>query len=215
MPQMTRRQRVRLRNVVASVAFAATLAIALALGASWPVAVSGAWGVAALLIGLAIWPRILRMDAEQAKANAREEDFSRASADLVLLVASVASLISIFYLVDEAGRRHGAAKVTLAVLAVAVVVLSWLLVQTVYTVRYGDLYYGDPIGGVDFNDDKPPDYHDFLYLAFTIGMTYQVSDTTLRTKAVRRTAIRHALLSFVFVTVILAVTINVVASLLR
>jgi uncharacterized membrane protein len=215
MPRMTRRQRARRRNVVASVAFGATLAIALALGAPWPVAASGAWGVAALLIGLAIWPRILRMDAEQAKANARDEDFSRVSGDLVLLVASVASLIAIFYLVDEAGRRHGAGKVTLAVLAVAVVVLSWLLVQTVYTVRYGDLYYGDPIGGIDFNDDNPPDYHDFLYVAFTIGMTYQVSDTTLRTRAVRRTAIRQAVLSFVFVTVILAVTINVVASLLR
>jgi uncharacterized membrane protein len=215
MPRMTRRQRARRRNVVATVAFGATLAIALALGAPWPVAASGAWGVAALLIGLAIWPRILRMDAEQAKANARDEDFSRVSGDVVLLVASVASLIAIFYLVDEAGRRHGAAKVMLAVLAVAVVVLSWLLVQTVYTVRYGDLYYGDPIGGIDFNDDNPPDYHDFLYVAFTIGMTYQVSDTTLRTRAVRRTAIRQAVLSFVFVTVILAVTINVVASLLR
>src|SRR5512133_4405606 len=98
MPRMTRRQRARRRNVVASVAFGATLAVALALGAPWPVAASGAWGVAALLIGLAIWPRILRMDAEQAKANARDEDFSRVPGDLVLLVASVASLIAIFYL---------------------------------------------------------------------------------------------------------------------
>jgi len=212
---MTRRQLIRRRNVVASAAFAVTLATALALGATWPVAVSGAWGLTALLLGLAIWPRILRMDADQTKANARDEDFSRVSADLVLLVASVVSLIAIFFLVDEAGRRHGAAKVTLAVLAVAVVVLSWLLVQTVYTVRYGDLYYGDPIGGIDFNDDDPPNYHDFLYLAFTIGMTYQVSDTTLQTRTVRQTAIRQALLSFLFVTVILAVTINVVASLLR
>jgi uncharacterized membrane protein len=215
MPRMSRRQRARRRNVVASIAFGATLALALALGAAWPVAVSGAWGVAALLIGLAIWPRILRMDAARTKANARDEDFSRVSADLVLLVASVASLIAIFYLVDEAGQRHGVAKLVLAILAVTVVVLSWLLVQTVYTVRYGDLYYGDPIGGIDFNDGGDPDYHDFLYLAFTIGMTYQVSDTDLGTKALRRTAIRHAFLSFVFVTVILAVTINVVASLLR
>ena len=215
MPQMTRRQRIRRRNVVASIAFVATLALALALGAAWPVAVSGAWGIAALLIGLAIWPPILRMDAARTKANARDEDFSRVSADLVLLVASVASLIAIFYLVDEAGQRHGVAKVVLAILAVTVVVLSWLLVQTVYTVRYGDLYCSDPIGGIDFNDGGDPDYHDFLYLAFTIGMTYQVSDTNLGTKALRRTAIRHAFLSFVFVTVILAVTINVVASLLR
>src|SRR5262245_66340254 len=121
---MPRRQLRRLRNVVAAATFVATLAIVLAVGASWPVAVSGAWGVAALLIGLAIWPRILRMNAEQTKANARDEDFSRISGDLVLLVTSLASLVAIFFLVDEAGKRHGAAKVTLAVLAVAVIVLS-------------------------------------------------------------------------------------------
>ena len=215
MPQMTRRQRVRRRNVVASIAFGATLALALALGAAWPVAVSGAWGVAALLIGLAIWPRILRMDAARTKANARDEDFSRVSADLVLLVASVASLIAIFYLVDEAGQRHGVAKLVLAILAVTVVVLSWLLVQTVYTVRYGDLYYGDPIGGIDFNDDEAPDYRDFAYVALTIGMTFQVSDTNFTSKAMRRTAIRHALLSCLFVAVIGALAINSVASLLH
>jgi uncharacterized membrane protein len=73
-------------------------------------------------------------------------------------------------------------------------------------------------GGVDFNDrdrSRLPDYHDFAYLAFTIGMTYQVSDTTLRTQDLRRTALRHALLSFVFGTAIIAVTINVVANLLN
>ena len=183
-------------------------ALALALGAAWPVAVSGAWGIAALLIGLAIWPPILRMDAARTKANARDEDFSRVSADLVLLVASVASLIAIFYLVDEAGQRHGVAKVVLAILAVTVVVLSWLLVQTVYTVRYGDLYYSDPIGGIDFNDGGDPDYHDFLYLAFTIGMTYQVSDTNLSKSDIRHAVLRHALLSYVFGTVVVAMTIN-------
>jgi uncharacterized membrane protein len=67
--------------------------------------------------------------------------------------------------------------------------------------------------GIDFNQHDDPDYHDFAYLAFTIGMTYQVSDTDLTTRAVRRTALRHALLSYVFGTAIIAVTINVVAGL--
>jgi uncharacterized membrane protein len=154
------------------------------------------------------------MSPEQTKANAREEDFSRATADLVLLSASVASLVAIFYLVAEAGHRHGTARLLLVLLAVTARVLSWLIVQTIYTVRYGDLYYDDPIGGIDFNEDADPDYHDFLYLAFTIGMTFQVSDTNLGNKEMRRTAIRQAQLSFVFVAVLLAVTINVVASLL-
>lgn len=212
---MTRRHWVRVRNVAALGAGGATLGIAFALGASWPIAVSAGWAVAAIVIGLAVWPRILRMDPDGTKANARDEDFSRVTADFVLIAAAIASLVSIFYLVHEAGGRHGVGKLLLVILAVSTVVLSWQTIQTVFTVRYGDLYYGDPIGGIDFNDSEPPDYHDFFYLAWTIGMTFQVSDTNLQTKAMRRTAIRQALLSFVFVAVLLAVTINVVASLLQ
>lgn len=215
MPPPTRRQLIRRRNIAALVAGAAALGGALAAGTVWSVAVSGGWGVAALVIVLAVWPRILPMTPEQTKANARDEDFSRITADVVVLAAAVGSLIAILFLVDEAGKRHGGSKVLLVALAVTVVVLSWLTVQTVYTVRYGDLYYGDPIGGIDFNEPEPPDYHDFLYLAFTMGMTFQVSDTNLQSKQMRRTATRHAILSFVFVAVLLAVTINVVASLLK
>jgi uncharacterized membrane protein len=66
---------------------------------------------------------------------------------------------------------------------------------------------------VDFNEDDAPDYRDFAYLAFTIGMTFQVSDTTLQTSEIRRTALRHALLSYVFGAVVIATTINLVAGL--
>lgn len=103
----------------------------------------------------------------------------------------------------------------LILLAAAVVAVSWLTVHTLFMLRYGDLYYGDPVGGIDFNGDEQPDYLDFAYLALTIGMTFQVSDTSLTSKAMRRLAIRHALLSFVFVAVIVALAINSVASLLR
>ena len=106
-------------------------------------------------------------------------------------------------------------KGLLIALAVAVVTVSWLAVHLVFTVRYGDLYYGNPVGGIDFKEDDPPDYRDFGYLALTIGMTYQVSDTDLQTKAIRHTAVRHALLSFVFGAVIVSLTINSVASLLQ
>ncbi len=203
------------RTVVGLALAAVTLAAALLAGAPWPVATSGAWGVAALVITASIWLRIARMDAKQTKANARAEDFSRATSDLVVLAASLASLIAIGYTLLEASSRHGAAKALMMLLAVAVVALSWTTVHTLFTVRYGDLYYGDPVGGIDFNDDDPPDYRDFAYLAFTIGMTFQVSDTNLCTKTMRRTATRHGLLSFVFVSVIFALTINSAASLLQ
>ena len=191
------------------------LVVTLLLGTAWPVALTGSWGVVALVIVCAVWSRIVRMDAEQTKANARAEDFSRPTSDIAVLAASIASLGAIGYTVHRAGDSHGATKALLIALAVGVVALSWLTVHTLYLVRYGDLYYGDPVGGIDFNDDDPPDYLDFAYLALTIGMTFQVSDTSLTSKAMRRVAIRHALLSFLFVAVILALSINTVASLLQ
>jgi|SRR5215470_6846093 len=210
----TRKERLRLRNLAALTAGGITLAAVAATGQSWPVVVTAGWAAAAAVIMLSVFLRIWWMTPAQTKANARDEDFSRTSADTVVLGAATGSLVAIFFLVHEAGNHHGAAKVALIVLAVGAVVLSWLDVQTVYTLRYGDLYYRGDEGGVDFNTTDPPDYHDFLYLAFTMGMTFQVSDTNLQTNHLRRTAIQHALLSFVFVAVLLAVTINVVASLL-
>jgi uncharacterized membrane protein len=203
------------RTEMAVVAGLIVLVGALLLGADWPVALTGSWGVAALVIVCVVWIRIYPMDAEQTKANARSEDFSRQTADLAVLVASVASLGAIAYTVARAGNSHGTTKALLIALALAVVSLSWLTVHTLYLVRYGDQFYSDPIGGIEFNDDESPDYRDFAYLALTIGMTFQVSDTTLKSKAMRRVAIRHALLSFLFVAVIGALTINTVGALLQ
>ena len=140
------------------------LAVTLALGVSWPVAVTGSWGVAALVTVVAVWVRIWPMDAEQTKANARAEDVARPIADVIILAASVASLGAIGYTLHRAGHAHGSDKVLLIALAITVVSLSWATVHTLYLVRYGDLYYSDPIGGIAFNEDGPPDYHDFAYL---------------------------------------------------
>ena len=93
------------------------------------------------------------------------------------------------------------------------VALAWISVHTVFMLRYARLYYSPPDGGIDFHGDKP-DYKDFAYLALTIGMTFQVSDTDLLGKRVRRTALHHALLSYVFGTGIVAVTVSSVAALL-
>jgi len=93
------------------------------------------------------------------------------------------------------------------------VVASWTMAHTVFTLKYAELYYYKPQGGIDFGDDHEPTYADFAYLAFTIGMTYQVSDTTLQTRQMRAVALRHALLSFLMGTVVIATTINLVANL--
>jgi uncharacterized membrane protein len=89
----------------------------------------------------------------------------------------------------------------------------WLVVHTVFTVRYARLHYLNGSSGIDFNQDEQPTHGDFAYLAFIIGMPYQVSDTDLKTRTIRGTALRQALLSFVLGAVILATTINLVAGL--
>ena len=93
--------------------------------------------------------------------------------------------------------------------------LAWSAVHTVFTLRYARLYYSPPIGGIDFNEEDDPTYLDFAYLALTIGMTFQVSDTNLTSKPIRRSALQHALLSYLFGAIIVALVINVVSSLLH
>jgi uncharacterized membrane protein len=192
-----------------------TLAGSLAAGADWGVAGSLGWCALALVFLGSAWPMFLPMDGATTKAHARADDVSRPTADLLLVAASVASLIAVGYTLIVAGNRHGTTEALLIGLAVLSVSFGWMVVHTVYMLRYAGAYYGDPVGGIDFGDDKEPDYRDFAYLALTIGMTYQVSDTTLKTKYFRHMALRHALLSYLFGAVIVGVTINVVASLLH
>jgi uncharacterized membrane protein len=96
-------------------------------------------------------------------------------------------------------------------------VLSWTVVNTVYTLRNAHLYFGST-AGIAFGDSAEParpNYRDFAYVAFTIGMTYQVSDTAIRDPRIRRTVLTHALLSYVFGVVIVAGAINLIAGLVR
>jgi uncharacterized membrane protein len=202
------------RLAVATVAGLAALVIALLVGGSWAVAVSVGWCTLALVVLVWVWSVIGPKDAEETRRHAGGEDLSRPTAGAVLVSASVVSLVGVAFALIQAGRDHGAAKTLLIALVVLTVALGWATIHTVYTLRYGDLYYNDPVGGINFHDDDPPDYIDFAYVSLTIGMTFQVSDTDIQSRPIRRTAVKHALLSYLFGAVIVAVTINVVAGLL-
>jgi uncharacterized membrane protein len=102
----------------------------------------------------------------------------------------------------------------LTALAVVSVLLAWSVVHTIFALRYARLYYAAPVGGLGFGEDDPPVYADFAYVAFTIGMTFQVSDTDISKRPIRRAAIHHALLSYVFGTMILGIVVNSIATLL-
>ena len=95
----------------------------------------------------------------------------------------------------------------------ASVVLPWAMVHTIYTLRYAHLYYDGTDGGIDFNASGRPTYADFAYLAFTIGMTSRCRTRALTSQPIRLTALRHGLLSYLFGTGIVAISIDLVASL--
>ncbi len=158
-----------------------------------------------------VWP----LDAAQTARRAVQEDPTRPVVDVLLLAAAVASLVAVGVVLVSAGHSHGVAQALQVTLGIASVVVSWAVVHTTYVLRYAQLYYSGPDGGVDFNEDDPPAYADFAYLAFTIGMTFQVSDTALQNREIRRAALRHALLSYAFGTVIVATTVNLIAGLSR
>jgi len=178
---------------------------------SWQVGLLLGWMAAATLFTASLWATIWPLSARETAVHAVQEDSGRATSDALVVVAAVASLGADALLL-EAGSG-GQRRDLVAALSVASVALAWGTVHTLFTTRYARLYYTGPDGGIDFNEANPPRYADFAYVAFTIGMTFQVSDTDLRTNEIRRTALRHALLSYVFGAVVIATTINLIAGL--
>jgi uncharacterized membrane protein len=181
----------------------------------WQAAVLVGWVVTAACNLLWTWLIVARLDPEATKAHANVEDPSQGLSETLVIVAGVALLAAVGLLLIRAGQAHGSTKAYLITIGVLAVIASWSTVHTVFTLRYTRTYYRGEPGGVDFNEDDPPAYLDFAYLAFTIGMTFQVSDTDLGTKPIRRIALGHALLSYLFGAMIVALSINVVAGLLQ
>lgn len=220
---MTRRRRFRISSVarlVVSAVVGIVAGLLVGLLVDVPYGVLAGWMGAAGTFLAWTWLLIGRMDAERTRRHARYDDAGRRVADSVVLVAAVASLGAVALLL--AGSSSGS-KVVQALLTVVSVAVSWFAVHTIFTLRYGLLWYADgpegpegpPAAGIGFNEDDPPRYADFAYFAFTVGMTFQVSDTDISRKDIRALVLRHALLSYLLGAVVVAATINLVAGLAK
>ena len=203
-----------LRDTVAvrmSIAMVIGIAVAVGNAVGWRFALAG-WVVTAGVYVL--WTAfILRdMDADQTRRWVLREDPTRWVSDVVIVTASIASLGGVGYVV-AASAGHGRQAVEAAVIGILTVMASWFAVHMLFTVHYARLYYADEQGGINFHDPDLPCFRDFAYLAFTVGMTYQVSDTEIQDTPIRATVLRQALLSYLLGAVILAVTINLIAGL--
>ncbi len=162
-----------------------------------------------------IWVEIAGCDAATTQARSTVEDDSRITAVAVMVTASVVSLVGVGFGLAKA--RHVGVGMELALTAVAVlaVVFSWCVVHSMFTLRYAHQYYTSPVGGIEFPGDEAPDYRDFAYFAFTLGMSFAVSDTNVTSRTIRRITLRHALISYLFGTVIVGLTINVIAGFIQ
>ncbi|MET9122415.1 MULTISPECIES: DUF1345 domain-containing protein [unclassified Streptomyces] len=149
---------------------------------------------------IVLWP----MDAAATRRHARREDLRPVAEELVVIAAAVCGLVGIVVLlVGNSDPVHAAT-------ALAGVFTAWAALHLMYATRYAYLYYPESVGGIDFNSEQPPAYRDFLYFSYNLGMTYQVSDTSVSSPAIRAMVLRHCLLSYVFGTSILATAINLV-----
>jgi uncharacterized membrane protein len=202
------------RLAICLVVGSAAAVVALLLGGKDLAPLVG-WDAATVVFDAWLIRVIATAGQSRTKELAKTEDSSAPVADLVLLLAAVASLFGVGLLLVQGAQEGGPSPSTAIAVSLVTVVLSWTVVHLVFTTRYARLYFAGAAGGIDFNEKDQPRYTDFAYLAFTIGMTFQVSDTDLTDKKIRATALRHALLAYLFGAVILASTINLVAGLAK
>jgi uncharacterized membrane protein len=211
-PSILRQDQPRSVHIGIAAIVGAGAATVIGLTAGWQYAPAGGWIATAAVYLVWTWASVSPMSAAAIELLVRKRHPARRPADTIVLIASVASLGGVAYLL-VASKAKGPDATIAATVGFLSVIASWLAVQAVYTLRYAVLYYTEPVGGVDFNHDDSPVFADFAYLAFTVAVTYGVTDTALRNRPMRTSVLQHAMVSYLFGTVILAVTVQVIGSL--
>ncbi|WHZ12843.1 MAG: protein of unknown function DUF1345 [Burkholderiaceae bacterium] len=163
------------------------------------------------------WWLAIEFDAERTRARAQAQDQSDVALFLLMLLVVFASVAAIVLLLQSIKGLSPAQRSGHLLLVLAALACSWLVLHTIFAFRYAHRYYQELLepgpngGGLEFPGALPPDYFDFLYSAFVIGMTSQVSDVQVTSREMRRLTLVHSVLAFAFNMLVLALGINVVA----
>ena len=185
----------------------------------WSAAIAG-WNAVAVVILVLDWLTILTTPQRKIRQLAQQQDLSRFLVFLFVVVTASAALFAVGFLVSVKRSQNDPHFIIHLLLVLMTVIFSWTLVHTVYGLRYAHAFYGDSdepgvnrhAGGLIFPGDHPPDYFDFAYFSFVVGMTCQVSDVQITSRRMRRITLFHSVLSFGFNTIILALLINIAVS---
>jgi len=167
------------------------------------------WDSAAMMLfGLVCYSFLPLKNGERTKKVVSQEGIRYPALDLLIILAAMMSIFTAILLLTRS--KGNSVEIAFCMLSIFI---TWNLIQLLYSVHYTEMYY-QRNSGVSFNDTQNPNFWDFLYLSYTIGMTYQVSDNSFSTTHFRRVALGHALISFSFSTVLIAITINFVGGLM-
>ncbi len=183
-----------------------------------------AWDVSVTCFLALAWSKMSNTNPQTICRNAQIQDNSRLTIMIMIVGAACASLLAIGFILNSNKEKNIALELVVlhVSLAVYTIVISWLLTHTMFALHYAHLYYRNDTQdteqetdyGLDFPKEKQPDYWDFMYFSLVIGMTCQVSDIQITSHAMRRLALIHGILTFFFNTVILALSINIIAGII-
>ena len=207
-----------MKRVLIMLAAGAVAAIITGIVSSWWYAGVVGWIIASTTYVIWVWMHLWPLDRDGMRSHATREDPGIVVSDLLIIGAAIVSLAAVALILIRAAHDPVGQRAAIGGVSVLSVALSWFLIHTLYAQRYAREFYKDPPGGIDFptqngGTDDNPVFSDFAYVAFDLGMTYQISDTSLRSVRLRRIVLHHTLLSYLFGTVILASTINLVVGL--
>lgn len=183
----------------------------------WPFRALLGWCVGAAIYLVLAWWLAEVFDAKNTRQRAQAQDEPSVVIFGVMVLAVLASVASITLMLQQVKEMDGTERVLHMALAMVALALSWLFIHTIFAFRYAHRYYQEekrrePDGpGLVFPNQPNPDYFDFLYYSFVIGMTSQVSDVQVSSREMRRLTLGHCILSFAFNVLIVALTINVIA----
>ena len=204
-------------RLAAAVVASALTAWALPSRVSIEIRAVASWDSFAFVALALTWFTILTLRPAQIRLLAQREDPSRLLALVLVLLGASASLLAVVVLLQESVTMQVSDKRLAIGLSLSAVASAWGLIHTVFTLRYAHQYYEshESFAALEFQGDgSPPDYLDFAYFAFVIGMTAQTSDISIRSRDIRRTALLHGVVAFAFNTAVVALSIGVLTTLL-
>jgi uncharacterized membrane protein len=210
LPKILRIMRGRLRLIVSIIL---GIAVGLALPSEWRAITRFliAWDTTiAIYLCVVCWT-FAHSGVSTITAHAEEQDEGRVAVLILTVTATIASIAAIVLMLGQGEGKHAPLQLGFAI---ATIILSWAFIHLIFALHYAHEYYDEtpPAGGLKFPGNDKPDYWDFAYFSFVIGMTFQVSDVAITSRSIRRTVLAHGIVAFLFNVALLAIMVNIAAS---